>query len=141
MRKTWNEPERGSMGTPAPIGRRELLGLFGAAAGLGLASAGSRNFGVAAAGLQTVARNANVAFPKDAVIRTVLKDVSPDALATAATLFHEHLSFEWARVRGPNGRGPESLTQFPALLIICPEAVLPPLANAGAGGAKTAGSG
>ena len=39
------------------------------------------------------------------VIRTVLKDVSPNALGTSATLFHEHLSFEWARVRGPNGRG------------------------------------
>jgi len=28
----------------------------------------------------------------DAIIRTVLKDVSPDSLAGGATLFHEHLS-------------------------------------------------
>jgi phosphotriesterase-related protein len=42
------------------------------------------------------------------VVRTLLNDVSPDALGTATTLFHEHLSFEWARVRGPNGRGPSS---------------------------------
>jgi len=41
-----------------------------------------------------------------AVIRTLLTDISPESLGTAATLFHEHLSFEWARVRGPNGRGP-----------------------------------
>jgi phosphotriesterase-related protein len=42
---------------------------------------------------------------QDLVIRTVLKDISPDALGIKATLFHEHLSFEWARVRGPNARG------------------------------------
>ena len=35
-----------------------------------------------------------------AVIRTVLDDVRPDSLGTKATLFHEHLSFEWAKVRG-----------------------------------------
>ena len=39
------------------------------------------------------------------MIRTLLKDVSPDTMGNAATLFHEHLSFEWARVRGPNARG------------------------------------
>ena len=32
-------------------------------------------------------------FPKDAVIRTVLKDVPPEALGGGATLFHEHMSF------------------------------------------------
>jgi phosphotriesterase-related protein len=67
------------------INRREMLGLIAASAGLG--------FGQARGG---------------AVIRTVLKDISPDALGTTATLFHEHLSFEWARVRGPNGRGTPS---------------------------------
>ena len=34
------------------------------------------------------------------VIRTLLDDVRPDALGTKAILFHEHLSWEWARVRG-----------------------------------------
>jgi phosphotriesterase-related protein len=33
------------------------------------------------------------AFPKGAVIRTVLKDYAPEELDGAATLFHEHLSF------------------------------------------------
>src|SRR5215831_3583884 len=31
-------------------------------------------------------------FPKGAIIRTVLKDLSPDALTGGATLFHEHMS-------------------------------------------------
>jgi len=33
-----------------------------------------------------------VTFPDGAIIRTVLSDVEPDALAHGATLFHEHLS-------------------------------------------------
>jgi predicted metal-dependent phosphotriesterase family hydrolase len=88
----------------ARISRRHLLGLLGAGAGCGLASWVSADPDVAAeaaqAGRSTVGLVAN-----GAVIRTVLKDVPPDALGTAATLFHEHLSFEWARVRPPNGRG------------------------------------
>ena len=45
-------------------------------------------------------------FPGGARIRTVLGDVSPETLGNAATLFHEHLSFEWARVNPhpANGR-------------------------------------
>ena len=31
-------------------------------------------------------------FPKGAIIRTVLKDLPPEALATGAVLFHEHMS-------------------------------------------------
>src|SRR6516162_218899 len=31
-------------------------------------------------------------FPKGAIIRTVLKDLPPEALATGALLFHEHMS-------------------------------------------------
>ena len=34
-------------------------------------------------------------FPNGAVIRTLLKDLSPDALAGGAVLFHEHLSNLW----------------------------------------------
>jgi len=86
--------------------RRELLGLLGAGAGACLTSAGSAHLVEGAEALQTTVRTGDPAIPKDAVIRTVLKDVAPGALGTTATLFHEHLSFEWARVRGPNGRGP-----------------------------------
>jgi len=42
--------------------------------------------------------------PRGAVIRTVLGDVAPASLGSAATLFHEHLSFEWARVTGRQDR-------------------------------------
>ncbi len=32
-------------------------------------------------------------FPKNAIIRTILKDMKPEELAGGATLFHEHMSF------------------------------------------------
>ena len=38
----------------------------------------------------------SVVFPGDAIVRTVLADVDPDALGTGATLFHEHLAFDFA---------------------------------------------
>ena len=101
MRNTWakpNSPVRdrtgGDVDDVARLSRREVLGLLAAGAGVGVVSR-----------LQAVALTGKVSFPKGAVIRSLLKDLSPDTLGTAATLFHEHLSFEWARVRGPNGRG------------------------------------
>jgi phosphotriesterase-related protein len=105
MWNVWDRPESTGSARRARITRREWLGLLGAGAGLGLASAVGGDPGRAAELLQAVAPAGNVAFPKGAVIRTLLKDLSPDALGTAATLFHEHLSFEWARVRPPNARG------------------------------------
>ena len=45
-------------------------------------------FKLVGAGLSAVA----AAFPKTAVIRTVLKDLPPEALGAGATLFHEHMS-------------------------------------------------
>jgi phosphotriesterase-related protein len=83
MRNTSEGPGRAA-GRPGParLGRRDLLGLLAVGAGFGFAQA-----------------------RRGPVVRTVLNDVPPDALGSAATLFHEHLSFEWARVRGPNGRG------------------------------------
>jgi phosphotriesterase-related protein len=59
------------------IDRRDALKLLGA----GIASA-------AFPGAVTAAPQ----FPKGSVIRTVLKDLPPDALTGGATLFHEHLS-------------------------------------------------
>ncbi len=80
------------------LSRRDLLRLLGAGAGALAVGDVLR--------AMTPLQNAPAAIPAGAVIRTVLNDVTPGALGTAATLFHEHLSFEWARVRGPNGRGP-----------------------------------
>src|SRR5256885_12162415 len=73
-----------------PMNRRDAI------AALGAGAAAALGFGAAPA------------FQKKAVIRTVLGDVAPEALASKATLFHEHLSFEWARVTGRSDRpGPE----------------------------------
>ena len=59
--------------------RREALGLLG--------------FGAAVSLLPRTADGADAPqFPKGAIIRTVLKDLPPEALAGGATLFHEHLS-------------------------------------------------
>ena len=55
--------------------RREVLGM-----------------GVAAAALTEFTSAATPAFPKGAIIRTILKDYAPEDLAGGATLFHEHLS-------------------------------------------------
>jgi phosphotriesterase-related protein len=50
------------------------------------------------------------------VIRTVLDDIRPDSLGTKATLFHEHLSFEWAKVRGTSD-GPPGPAKDPAPIV------------------------
>jgi phosphotriesterase-related protein len=60
--------------------RREALGVLG--------------LGAAAAVSPSIASGANAPqFPKGAIIRTILKDMPPEALAGGATLFHEHMSF------------------------------------------------
>ena len=56
--------------------RREALGILG--------------LGAAAVALPEWASAQTSAFPKGAVIRTVLKDYAPEELAGGATLFHEH---------------------------------------------------
>jgi phosphotriesterase-related protein len=71
--------------------RREVLRLIGA---------GGATFALRWVALSAQQRSQTSA----AVIRTVLKDIAPDSLGSAATLFHEHLSFEWARVTGRQDR-------------------------------------
>lgn len=69
--------------------RREALALMGA--------------GTAALATPALAQPA---FPKGAVIRTILKDYAPEELAGGATLFHEHMSMrtgfmvDWNRYAG-----------------------------------------
>jgi len=58
--------------------RREVLGVLG--------------LGAVAATLPELASAEAPAFPRGAVIRTVLKDYAPEDLAGGATLFHEHLN-------------------------------------------------
>jgi predicted metal-dependent phosphotriesterase family hydrolase len=58
--------------------RREALGIMGMSA--------------AAAALPSFASAEAPAFPKGAIIRTILRDYAPEELAGGATLFHEHMS-------------------------------------------------
>jgi phosphotriesterase-related protein len=83
------------------ITRRTALGFLGA--------------GAAATLLPSAASGAkNPQFPKHAIIRTILKDLPPEALAGGATLFHEHMSFppdflprfiQYSRETGVQGGG------------------------------------
>ena len=68
------------------LGRREAIGLLGLGAGL----ATLRQEISAAAPLALPAAQ-GAGIPSDTIIRTVLKDVSPDALREGATLMHEHV--------------------------------------------------
>jgi predicted metal-dependent phosphotriesterase family hydrolase len=60
-----------------PFTRRQALGLLG--------------IGAAAARFPRTAFAQEPVFPKDAIIRAVLRDYAPEELAGGATLFHEHL--------------------------------------------------
>jgi phosphotriesterase-related protein len=79
---------------PRPT-RREAIGIGASAAlGLVLASRGTSVAAVMQAGWQA-ARTPAVAFPKGAVVRTLLKDVPPEALGGGATQFHEHVGSQF----------------------------------------------
>jgi len=60
-----------------PITRRQAIGVLGL---------GAATFPRAIPGAE------KLLFPKGAIIRTVLKDLAPEALSGGASLFHEHLS-------------------------------------------------
>jgi len=75
----------GKQATSITVTRREALTLAGAALLCGC---------VGPAG-DTGGRGSPPRFRKGAVIRTLLQDVPPDALAPGAVLFHEHLSMKY----------------------------------------------
>src|SRR5438128_3255723 len=76
----------------ARLSRRQAIGLLGMGAGFGAVAALREELALAAS-WQAAPRGATkVTFPKAAIIRTILRDVSPEALGNGATLFHEHLS-------------------------------------------------
>ena len=69
-----------------------MLRLVGAGTGFGLVAGLAESVGLAQpSGWLRARRSGDLAMPKGAIIRTVVKDVSPDALGNGATLFHEHL--------------------------------------------------
>ena len=81
----------------AGISRREAVRLLGAGAGVGLATAWGSGAEPRAAGRQATDQGASsITFPDGAVVRTVLADVDPAELGSGATLFHEHLSFDYS---------------------------------------------
>ena len=76
--------------------RREALGVLGAGAGMAFAAGcggnGAPPAGPGGGGMEEAAgAMPDIAFPSGAIIRTILGDVGPEALAGGATLFHEHL--------------------------------------------------
>lgn len=69
------------------ITRRDTLALLGMTTAAGFVGRWDELFAA-----QTPARPA---FPRGAIIRTILKDMPPDALASGPSLFHEHLSMRY----------------------------------------------
>ena len=79
------------------MSRREAVRLLGAGTGIGLATAWKSGADLRAAGRQAGTQDtSSVTFPDGAIVRTVLADVDPVAIGSGATLFHEHLSFDYS---------------------------------------------
>lgn len=75
---------------PSPamtLTRREALGLLGAGAVAGVTGR--------VTGAQAVQTPTRPMFPQGAIIRTLVQDVPPEALASGPSLFHEHLSMRY----------------------------------------------
>jgi phosphotriesterase-related protein len=86
------------------LNRRTAVRLlaFGAAAGATIGLPEKLGFSA-----QAAPSGGKVTFPKGAIIRTILKDMTPESLGRGATLFHEHLSINdpvppWLPARGKN---------------------------------------
>lgn len=81
---------------PSGLNRRAALGVLGATAGHAFIS---RTFGanLFAASSPAASGATQVTFPRDAIVRTILKDVPSEVLANGITLFHEHLDGVYSR--------------------------------------------
>jgi hypothetical protein len=92
---------------PAPrFSRRHLLQLMGTSTALGLFSSGKVGGALVAAAWQPSGASAKATFAKGAIIRTLLKDIPPEQLASRATLFHEHFSIDLPPVNPPRPDAP-----------------------------------
>ena len=85
------------------LSRREAISLLGVGAGLGFGTILGEDSGSAQtqAGWLT-ARSTPPKFLKDSIIRTVLKDVPPEAWGSGATMFHEHLIGSYVTPSAPS---------------------------------------
>jgi predicted metal-dependent phosphotriesterase family hydrolase len=82
----------------ARLSRRQALRLLGVGGGLALFSAARPAARLLPASWQAGSSTARkVTFPKDAIIRTILKDLAPEDLANGDILFHEHLDGVYSR--------------------------------------------
>lgn len=79
------------------MSRRQAVTLLGVGAAYGVFSPARSVARLLAASWQGSAPGRKVTFPRGAIIRTILKDLPPDALATGTTLFHEHLDGVYSR--------------------------------------------
>ena len=101
------------------LSRREMLELLGAGALAATLPAGAL---------------AAPAFPKGAVIRTILKDYAPEELAGGATLFHDQLSFapdfmtRWTRYAAET-RAANAPPPAPGAAPAAPRPAAPPVAT------------
>src|SRR5579864_2267338 len=79
------------------LDRREALAILGAGMACGIGTVLGEQIGFAQGASWLTAQGATgPTFPKGAIIRTILKDVAPEALASGATAFHEHLGYAYS---------------------------------------------
>ena len=83
--------------------RREAMRLLGLGAGAGAVSTLHEDSELLAWLQRGSAGGQNLRFPRGAIIRTLLKDLPPEALSNGATLFHEHLSINIPPAPGARG--------------------------------------
>ena len=76
------------------MGRREAMRLLGVGAGLTVAC--GRDDATISVEMADEEAATQLTFPEDTVVRTVLGDVAPETLGDGATLFHEHVSFNYS---------------------------------------------
>ena len=114
-----------------PVGklsRRKALALLTGAAGAGATGAGSILLGVAQS-------RSGSRPPAGAIIRTILRDLSPSAIGNGHVLFHEHLSFGaifYEKMRAANA--PQLATPRMPSVLENPEMVLDELRATGQDG-------
>ena len=110
------------------VSRRSAIRLLGTgAAGTALGGVAACESAQPPATIATAAaaERAALSFPDGAIVRTVLGDVDPRVLGTGATMFHEHLSFDYssppAEPRAPDTPPPPAPSNAAMLDLIVEE--------------------
>src|SRR5229473_4268907 len=95
----------------AGVNRRQALRWLGLGGGFLATLRGKIGLGETPLAAQSPSR---VTFPRGAIIRTVLKDISPDSIGTGHSLIHEHLNARdlgEKKLLDPEGRSDEAIIQ------------------------------